>query len=80
MCMTHFKLMESLSMDISDEIEDATIGTEESKISEIEATKCRFRNYCIQTKHQSVRPNKIKYEHYKSFDPQSNQKCGNWCT
>ena len=39
------------SMDISDEIEDATIAIDETKISEIEATKRRFRNYCVQTKY-----------------------------
>ena len=32
-----------LSMGISDEIEDATIAIDETKISEIEATKRRFR-------------------------------------
>ena len=39
-----------LSMGISDEIEDATIAIDETKISEIEATKRRFRNYSVQTK------------------------------
>ena len=39
----------SLSMSISDEIKDATIAIDETKISEIEATKRRFRNYCVQT-------------------------------
>ena len=47
-------------MGISDEIEDATIAIDETKISEIEATKRRFRNYCVQTKYLSVRPKKIK--------------------
>ena len=37
-----------LSMGISD---DATIAIDETKISEIEATKRRFRNYCVQTKY-----------------------------
>ena len=64
-------------MGISDEIEDAAITIYETKISEIEATKRRFRNYCIQTKYKSVRPKNIKYENDKSFDPQSNLKCGN---
>ena len=64
-------------MGISDEIEDAMIAIDETKISEIEATKRRFRNYCVQTKYLSVRPKKIKYENDKSFDPQSNLKCGN---
>ena len=64
-------------MGISDEIEDATIAIDETKISEIEATKRRFRNYCVQTKYQSVRPKKIKYQNDKSFIPQSNLKCGN---
>ena len=41
----------SLSMRISDEIEDATIAIDETKISEIEATKQQFRNYCVQTKY-----------------------------
>ena len=36
-------------MGISEEIEDATIAIDETKISEIEATKRRFRNYCVQT-------------------------------
>ena len=40
-----------LSMGISDEIEDATIAIDETKISEIEATKRRFRNYRVQTKY-----------------------------
>ena len=40
-----------LFMGISDEIEDATIAIDETKISEIEATKRRFRNYCVQTKY-----------------------------
>ena len=40
-----------LSMGISDEIEDATIAIDETKISEIEATKRRFRNYSVQTKY-----------------------------
>ena len=40
-----------LSKGISDEIEDATISIDETKISEIEATKRRFRNYCVQTKY-----------------------------
>ena len=38
-------------MRICDEIEDATIATDERKISEVEATKRRFRNYCVQTKY-----------------------------
>ena len=38
-------------MGISDEIEDPTIAIDETKISEIEATKRRFRNYCVQTKY-----------------------------
>ena len=39
-------------MGISDEIEDATIAIDETKISEIEATKRRFRlNDCVQTKY-----------------------------
>ena len=38
-------------MGISDEIEDATIAIDETKISEIEATKQQFRNYCVQTKY-----------------------------
>ena len=45
-------------MGISDEIKDATIAIDKTKISEIEATKQRFRNYCVQTKYQSVRPKK----------------------
>ena len=57
-------------MGISDEIEDAMIAIDETKLSEIEATKRRFRNYCVQTKYLSVRPKKIKYENDKSFDPQ----------
>ena len=40
----------SFSMSISDEIEDATIAIDETKISETEATKRRIRNYCVQTK------------------------------
>ena len=40
-----------LSMGISDEIEDTKIAIHETKISEIEATKRRFRNYCVQTKY-----------------------------
>ena len=51
-------------MGISDEIEDATIAIDETKVSEIEATKRRLRNYqyCVQTKYYSVRHKKIKYE------------------
>ena len=37
-------------MGISDKIEDATIAIDETKISEIEVTKRRFRNYCVETK------------------------------
>ena len=64
-----------LSMGISDEIEDATIAIDGTKISEIEATKRRFR-YIIafRQNYKSVRPKKIRYENYKSFDPQSNLK------
>ena len=40
-----------LSMGISDEIDDATIAIDETKISEIEVTKRRFRYYCVQTKY-----------------------------
>ena len=40
-----------LFMGISDETEDATIAIDETKISEIEATKRRFVNYCVQTKY-----------------------------
>ena len=69
-----------LSMGISDEIEDATIAIDETKISEIEATKRRFRNYCVQTKYWAGRPKNIKYEYDKSFDPQSNLKCDILCT
>ena len=38
-------------MGISDEIEDATIAIDETKISEIEVTKGRFGNYCVQKKY-----------------------------
>ena len=38
-------------MGISDEIEDATITIDKMKISEIEAMKQQFRNYCVQTKY-----------------------------
>ena len=61
----------SLSMSISDEIEDATIAIDETKISETEATKRRIRNYCVQTK-------KLKYENSKSFDPQSKKRRFRW--
>ena len=43
--------LEGLSMGISDEIEDATIAIDETKISEIEVTKRRFRNYSVQTRY-----------------------------
>ena len=39
------------SLGNSDEIEDATIAIDGTKISEIELTKQRFRNYCVQTKY-----------------------------
>ena len=53
-----------LFMGISDEIEDATIAATSK------ALPCR----------QNIRQSdlkKIKYENDKSFDPQSNLKCGN---
>ena len=40
-----------LSMGNSDKIEDAAIAIDETKMSEIEATKRRFRNYCVQAKY-----------------------------
>ena len=46
-CRVHLRL----SKGVSDEIEDATIYIDETKISEIEATKRRFRNCCVQTKY-----------------------------
>ena len=49
-------------MRISDEIEDATIAIDETKISAIETTKGRFRDYCVQTKYKSARLKKIIYE------------------
>ena len=38
-----------LSMGTSDEIEDATITIDKTKVSEIEATKRRFRQYISQS-------------------------------
>ena len=46
-------------MGISDEIEDATIAIDEAKISAIETTKGRFRDYCVQTKYKSARLKKL---------------------
>ena len=61
-----------LSMGISDEIEDATIAIDETKISEIEATKRRFRQNISQSDLRKLNMKIISHLIHNT-----NLKCGN---